>query len=410
MLPNIEHIDDLANKLKHDNSFVFQEKLSQIILDNSNDKEQRLRNHSLGLLEMKASAAFLRQIDLPEIEQGCYRIEPDIEFYNKNDNCPPYIIKAFKTTEECLGYRIFIKKPQEFLFVGDWGINPERKKELMNQGILFRTKKELKEDLDLKNTVAFAHRFVVSKKTEKEFFKDGFWGNKDKENKEEKILGYKTLLPNKWVQVEGNNGNIENILLDKENFDILQLEEKIWEIWNYQNYGKNFYCSIEIDCPNDKVLPDYQIVLLTIELKPEGKESFYTYTFREMYDKNLRDDATEYIQRKNIKIDTEDRWSSCFVKIEYNDNSFVEKINELISLAVQQKQNEIKVLEKKYDELQKSIESKNSILKNQDSEIEIKWKKINDFNIEISTLFDESTRLKKDILIKKAKLFNNKNL
>jgi hypothetical protein len=221
------------------------EKQNQRLCESVIDKEKRtLRNHSLGLLEMKASAAFLQQIDLPEIENR------------------PDILQAFKTNANSLGYRFFINKPQEILLIGDWNIDTETGQKLMNQGIWQRTENALEEDLD--NNRAFAHRFVVSLKTEKDFFSD----EKSIKNK----WDYKTLLPNKWICAESSDIKDINNLLNDASFDILKLEEKIWEIWNRQHQFDISKCSVEIDCPN--TLPDYQIVLLNHLTDPVQKEKY----------------------------------------------------------------------------------------------------------------------------------------
>lgn len=102
---NVNKIDELVTKQNM--------RLNESILGD----EQRLRKHSLGLLEMEASAAFLRQIDLHEIESDDYNISQNTSFFNYKMNLN--ILKAFKANGNALGYRFFIKKPQEFLFVVD---------------------------------------------------------------------------------------------------------------------------------------------------------------------------------------------------------------------------------------------------------------------------------------------------
>ncbi|MDR1583056.1 MAG: hypothetical protein LBS55_07350 [Prevotellaceae bacterium] len=219
------------------------------------DKDNKLRNHSLGLLEMEASAAFLRQIDIPEIESEKYNLFANEEYYNNHHDSVTgtehqlNIIKAFKTENNALGYRFFIKKPQEFLFVGDWGIGVKTKTKLMNQGIWFKSEDGLKEDL--RKGTAFAHRFVISTEPEDEFFTG-------KSKSEEQKLKDKTLLPNKWVCVKDNIDAIRGVL-NKSDFDILKLEAKIWEIF----YGIDFKMHLNNDFKdNTNVdLIEYQIEL-----------------------------------------------------------------------------------------------------------------------------------------------------
>jgi hypothetical protein len=246
-LPNLI-INDLVEKQNN--------RLNESVLDKDTKK---LRNHSLGLLEMEASAAFLRQIELHEIESEVYQISLDESFYN--DDKKLNIIKAFKTKENALGYRFFIRKPQEFLFIGDWeSVDSQKKENLLNQGIWFKTETELKDDL--KKGVAFAHRFIVCLKNEEEYFAD----NKLSDTKYE----CKALLPNKWVYV--NDANTITNLLNENEFDTLKLEEKIWEILNQQDKFNISSCSILVDCP--KSLSDYQIILLN---HPEDIEQIKNY-------------------------------------------------------------------------------------------------------------------------------------
>jgi len=71
-------------------------RLNESVLDNNNN----LRDHSLGLLEMEASAAFLRQIDLQEIESENYEVDDDDSYYHeRNGKKRLNIIKAFVLPE-----------------------------------------------------------------------------------------------------------------------------------------------------------------------------------------------------------------------------------------------------------------------------------------------------------------------
>jgi len=211
---SIENINWLVDNLNY--------RLNDSVLD----ENYKLRSHSLGLLEMEASAAFLRQIDISEIEAERYAVEANDLWVNSNNEFN--ILKAFKTDNNALGYRFFIKKPQEFLFVGDWDITDGIKNKLMNQGVWFKSEDDL--NISLKEGMAFAHRFIISTKSEDEFF-----ANKSNEQK----LQDKTLLPNKWVCIKDNFDEIEDLLnhVKSDNaelsteFDILRLEAKVWEIY-----------------------------------------------------------------------------------------------------------------------------------------------------------------------------------
>ena len=131
----------------------------------------KLRNRGLGLAEMECSAAFLRQIALDDIDSDDYEVE-DNGFYYHKDNASSLkklnIIKAFvkktddKTGRGVFGYRLFIKKPKDFLFVDNTAtdyVDEDRKKKLANCGIEFCTQSELKRDLS--SGKSFPHRFLV---------------------------------------------------------------------------------------------------------------------------------------------------------------------------------------------------------------------------------------------------------
>ena len=153
------------------------ERLNESILDSRNN----LRNRSLGLLEMEASAAFLRQIDLTEIESDDYEVDDhDYLFHKRKSTSRLNILKPYAVDPQptgkidkrrkpicsgSLGYRFFVQKPKDFLFVGDWtldsnqGRDAELKKVLRNKGILFYKEKEFTDSLESK--LCFPHSFVI---------------------------------------------------------------------------------------------------------------------------------------------------------------------------------------------------------------------------------------------------------
>ena len=71
-----------------------------------------LRTHSLGLLEMKASAAFLRQIDIAKVDQGLLS-------YTDEAMHIPFIEAIYRIVEggANVGYRFFLKKVEKYLIV-----------------------------------------------------------------------------------------------------------------------------------------------------------------------------------------------------------------------------------------------------------------------------------------------------
>lgn len=109
-----ERIKDAADLLVYKQNT----QLNKSVID---PKNHTLRTSSLGLIEMEASAAFLRQEDLPEIESENYDLKDGAHYnYKKSINkYYPYFIQAIKHKLECnngfsLGYRFYMKKPEEF--------------------------------------------------------------------------------------------------------------------------------------------------------------------------------------------------------------------------------------------------------------------------------------------------------
>lgn len=137
-------IDDLVKKQN--------ERINTSVLD----KENNLRSHSLGLLEMKASAAFLRQVDIAKVDSYEYHFDDKDEFTNKHDNL--ILLKAINKIGT-LGYRFLLQKPAEFLFVGEWDVDELRKKELLNCGIRFIESDDFVNAME--DGVSFAHPFLL---------------------------------------------------------------------------------------------------------------------------------------------------------------------------------------------------------------------------------------------------------
>ncbi len=143
------------------------ERLNSSVLDES----YNLRSHSLGLLEMEASAAFLRQLDLHEIESDNYEIDDNNSLYHeRNRRKRLNIIKAFAVyngerdedgkKKGSLAYRFFVQKPKEFLFVGDWRqVESTSQKTLRSKGIEFMSFDDFEEAM--RREKAFAHAYLL---------------------------------------------------------------------------------------------------------------------------------------------------------------------------------------------------------------------------------------------------------
>jgi len=233
-------------------------KLNQSVLGSNN----QLRTNSLGLLEMEASSAFLRQIDIPEIESDDYQIYPDDLIYNEKSG-KLNILKAIKATDNIsvysLGYRMFLSKPQEFLFVGKWNLNDNGKEDkkikstLINHGIWFKTEDEFFNELEAETI--FNHQFVLYDENSKNEKLTNIF---DAENNEDNILALRTSLPIRLIDISSQKSEICDIL--KEN-NAEYLDKRIWEIWEEKiNVNRNkihIFNSYDSGKPKD----DFQIIL-----------------------------------------------------------------------------------------------------------------------------------------------------
>lgn len=204
--------DDIDTLVRKQN-----ERLNESVLDAHNN----LRSHSLGLLEMKASAAFLRQIDLVDIVSEEYRVDTEDD---GKDFClyegvrRMNIIKAFKAPVGkdrgyALGYRFFLQKPKEFLFVGDgWEkqVDSKRRNEWLRLGVEIMSASQFRAAMD--SGKAFSHQFLVYDETSQA---DVFL----KENR--------TLLPLRIIPDRDNI--LAGLLRDEKSLDMLKvLKEEAW--------------------------------------------------------------------------------------------------------------------------------------------------------------------------------------
>ena len=140
--------------------------LTEDVVDNLNGRifgsvieKDALRSHSLGILEMKASAAFLRQIDIVQID-------PSIPEGGEADFIP--FIMAFvhqQGDKKSIGYRFFMKKvekylvicPKEYTLLTDGNKNKSSK--WKNVGIELISVEDFLEKIERK--VSFNHEFVL---------------------------------------------------------------------------------------------------------------------------------------------------------------------------------------------------------------------------------------------------------
>jgi hypothetical protein len=193
--------------------FCQNERLKESVLNSSN----QLRHSSLGLLEMEASAAYLRKVDVVEIEDSKFDIQHNLNL--PNDDGELNILKAF-SKNECLGYRFYVLKPVEVLFIGDFSrITAWRKKELRCWGISLLAEDEFKEKAV---TAVYNHQFLIYAILEPETVL--------------LLSQNRTNLPVRIIQLNENEPSLWLMLGDK-TYDFSIIEKHVWELWFEQFSG-----------------------------------------------------------------------------------------------------------------------------------------------------------------------------
>lgn len=231
-------------------------KLNEDILQEEN---KQLRSSSLGLVEMDASAAYLRKRPVEFINHQSYDIQYD-ESWSRNSelnksneqklrgtNCR-HFLKAFKTKEEfeitknnktikgnALGYRFFLHRPAVVLVVTEELKDNTRKKDtLKKEGIWVVDKAEF--EVDLKAGKVYPHEFVV--------YTDLVVENTT-------INKYKTSLP---IRIINTITNLSDLL----NESAVEIEKKCWEKWETEKY----HTSIDVVNSFDNECQAFQAVFL----------------------------------------------------------------------------------------------------------------------------------------------------
>jgi hypothetical protein len=183
--------NDLKNSVTDKIDWLIYKLNSQINRSVIDYKTNTLRQGGWGLLEMEASAAYLRKIPMEDIEEDQYEISCDLikknaetneyglsdddTYYSKDNKLN--IFKAYKVQEEeknYLAYRFFVYKPREVLIIGkdedifenyDGAACCDKKD---TEKCYCRTKKEwLKEGIkiieQIKEGEVYPHKLVVDK-------------------------------------------------------------------------------------------------------------------------------------------------------------------------------------------------------------------------------------------------------
>lgn len=142
-------ISDNISIIDLQNSYI-----NDSILGDSNT----LRASGLGLIEMEASACYLRKLDISNIENEKFSVDDNVNIYNHHYNFN--ILKAFEKKDgnkSYLGYRFFMLKPAEVLIVTDRKIESEIN--WNNLGVKFIKYNELVNNLE--SNAVFNHQFLV---------------------------------------------------------------------------------------------------------------------------------------------------------------------------------------------------------------------------------------------------------
>ncbi len=194
-------------------------KINQSILSENN----QLRASSLGLIEMEASAAYLRKIDLNLIDDDEYDVTCNDKLANRYGKLN--ILKAVKISkdDECyFGYRFFMLKPQEVLIVSDIFksvVYKSKVEELRNKGIWLITQDDFLKHL-LDNNGVYNHQFVIHDNL------DNLEIEVNEQAEKVKVLDFfKTSLPIRLIKVQ-QSALIK--LIENESKAILN---NCWEKW-----------------------------------------------------------------------------------------------------------------------------------------------------------------------------------
>ena len=225
--------------------------LTEDVVDNLNGRifgsvieKDALRSNSLGILEMKASAAFLRQIDIVQID-------PSIPEGGEADFIP--FIMAFvhqQGDKKSIGYRFFMKKvekylvicPKEYTLLTDENKNKSSK--WKNVGIELISVEDFLEKIERKES--FSHEFVLlltqEAKEEVGAIGEYFYSNhkEKRENRRKDRISELSLLPERLMYIE------EDFLSEVGETQIEEFfSQKIWEQWEgIRKEGNKNYLAI----------------------------------------------------------------------------------------------------------------------------------------------------------------------
>ncbi|MBS1952210.1 MAG: hypothetical protein JST37_14490 [Bacteroidetes bacterium] len=323
-----EEKKEYYDKMKKRDKDKFPSKIDALVFNQNsklNDdilsKENKIRSYSLGLVEMDASAAYLRKRPVEYINHKSYDIQYD-EWWSRDTevnegnqekrgtNCR-HFLKAFKKTVEIekeengikkadiqnyLGYRFFLHRPAVVLVVTNELENDKEKRyKLQKEGIWVITPQKFEQELKLKQGKVYPHEFVMH--TDLKGYKTQIINN-NKEEEVELLKYFKTSLPIRFLEVTKDQ---LNDLFDKqESTAEIQCDDKIitikkkildtWEEFCWQEWEKLLKAKYRYSQYGTTGLPkvNNKIALITDHLKPkEGKSIETTWT-------SLKEDNNAY--------------------------------------------------------------------------------------------------------------------
>lgn len=298
---------------------LFKEKIDEIVFAQNKKlnedilHENKLRSYSLGLVEMDASAAYLRKRPVEYINHPSYNIQYDESWSRDTElnggnqeirgiNCR-HFLKAFKTKEEfevnvkdektevakkgsALGYRFFLHRPTVVLVVTNEV--PANKDDLKKQGVWIvppqaPTEEEKKQDIKdesfethLREGKVYSHEFVV-------------YAAEGKNIIEPLIKIHKTSLPIRTLEL--TKDELKNLLSKEDSGDkkLLEIwEEECWKLWEVKLKSDKLYGikgeivignSIDLTKCNCEKGDDFNAVILD-----HGKQDWTKYSHCKIVD------------------------------------------------------------------------------------------------------------------------------
>lgn len=202
-----------ATKISIGDMVSIQRKIDSLVFD----RKYKLRSHSLGLLEMKVSTAFLRQRELTSIDD--------------KRNIPQSLpLLSACVLNGYLGYEFYVRKPEKYVFVfkEDYFLEEKNKKALESYGISFLGVEEFKKSIE--EGKVYSHEFIFLQEGAQDklgelgecFYK----AHNDKQTNRKERVEALSLLPERLMLIEKD---FAKKLIDSK--DIEDFEKKVWEQW-----------------------------------------------------------------------------------------------------------------------------------------------------------------------------------